>query len=99
MDLSLHPHLDWTGLLQAWARSGQTPAELAQALGLAEPASDPEPAEAGGLFRRAEVVDARPSSSEAPCRVHLPGGAAVELDESVDPHWAAALIRALEQPA
>ena len=28
MDLSLHPHLDWTGLLQAWARSGQTPAEL-----------------------------------------------------------------------
>ena len=99
MDLSLHPHLDWPGLLQAWARSGQTPAELAQALGLAEPTSGQEPAEAGGLFRRAEVVDARAPASGAPCRVHLPGGAALELDDTVDPYWAAALIRALEQPA
>jgi hypothetical protein len=95
MDPTLHPHVDWTGLLQEWARSGQSPDELAQALGLAESA----PAEAGGLFRRAEVVDARPESGGAPCRVHLPGGAALELDDTVDPAWAAALIRALEQPA
>ena len=95
MDPSLHQHLDWTGLLQEWARSGQSPAELAQALGLSESA----PAEGGGLFRRAEVVDARPESGGAPCRVHLPGGATLELDESVDPHWAAALIRALEPSA
>ncbi|NIP71637.1 MAG: hypothetical protein GWO16_00750 [Gammaproteobacteria bacterium] len=99
MDLSRHQHLNWTELLQAWARSGQTPAELAQTLGLAEPTPDQEPAEAGGLFRRAEVVDARSPSSPAPCRVHLPGGAVVELAETVDPHWAAALIGALEQPA
>ena len=95
MDASLHQHLDWTGLLQEWARSGQSPGELAQALGLGESA----PAEAGGLFRRAEVVDARPASGSAPCRVPLPSGAALEVDESIDPHWAAALIRALEQPA
>jgi hypothetical protein len=95
MDPSLHPHLDWAGLLQQWARSGQSPDELAQALGLGQSA----PAEAGGLFRRAEVVDARPESGGAPCRVHLPGGGALELDDTVDPAWAAALIRALEQPA
>ena len=97
MDLSLHQHLDWTGLLQAWARSGQTPGELAQTLGLAEPIPDQEPVEGGSLFRRAEVVDARSPSSGTPCRVHLPGGAALELDDTVDPNWAATLIRALEQ--
>jgi hypothetical protein len=96
MDLTLHHHLDWAGLLHEWARSDQSPSELAQELGLAQA----EPAvQGGGLFRRAEVVDARPQSGSASCRVHLPGGAALELNDSVDPHWAAALIRALEQPA
>ena len=99
MDPTLHQHLDWNGLLQQWARSRQTPAELAQALGLEASAEAESAAETGGLFRRAEVVDARPPSGGAPCRIHLPGGAALELDASVDPHWAAALIRALEQSA
>ena len=96
MDSYLPQHLDWSGLLHEWARSDQSPSELAQELGLAE--SAPE-VQGGGLFRRAEVVDARPQSGSASCRVHLPGGAALELDDSLDPHWAAALIRALEQPA
>lgn len=87
MNLSLHQHLDWTGLLQAWARSEHSPTELARMLGLADSAPATELTDGGGLFRRAEVVDARPE----------PGGAALELDDSVDPHWAAALIRALEQ--
>ena len=97
MDLALHQHLDWASLLQDWARSEQSPAELAQALGLAESMPAQESTEAGGLFQRAEVVDARPASSRPPCCVHLPGGAVLELDDAVDPHWAAALIRALEQ--
>ena len=96
MDSYLHQHLDWSGLLHDWARSDQSPAELAQDLGLAQAERE---VQGGSLFRRAEVVDARPQSDNAPCLVHLPGGAALELDDAIDPHWAAALIRALEQPA
>ena len=29
MTLSLHPHLDWSGLLHDWAQSDQSPSELA----------------------------------------------------------------------
>lgn len=99
MELALHQHLDWSGLLQDWARSELSPQDLARELGLAEPASSEPQAPNGGLFQRAEVVDARPASNGAPCRVHLPGGVALELDDSVDPYWAAALIRALEPSA
>ena len=99
MDSYLHQHLDWPGLLHDWARSDQSPAELARELGLAEAAPAEPEAQGSGLFRRAEVVDARPQSGSASCRVHLPGGAALELDDAVDPHWVAALIRAVEKPA
>lgn len=99
MTSSLHAHLDWTGLLQQWARSDHSPAELARTLGLEAPERAELAAETGGLFSRAEVVDARPRSGSASCWVHLPGRAALELDDTIDPHWAAALIRALEQPA
>ncbi|MFA9462578.1 hypothetical protein [Thiohalorhabdus methylotrophus] len=99
MDLSLHPHLDWAGLLQDWARSEQSPEALAQTLGLAESVPAKSRSQDGGLFQRAEVVDARPPSKGAGCRIHLPGGTALEVDDSVDPHWAAALIRALEPSA
>lgn len=99
MDSILHTHLDWLGLLQQWVHSNQSPAELARELGLAEATSAGPEAQAGSLFRRAEVVDARPQPSGASCRVYLPSGATLELDDAIDPHWAAALIQALEQPA